>query len=331
MKNQRRMSSAIPFFAVCLAFLVVILGAYTRATDAGLGCPDWPGCYHRLIAPETSDQIQQVKTNFPNATVHVAKAWTEMVHRYMAGALASLIIVIALLALMKRKTRGQPLLIPFLLVATVIFQALLGMWTVTLRLEPQIVLGHLLGGMTILSLLWWLFLYLRVQPASRKSAKGLKIWSALGLIIVALQIALGGWTSANYAALVCPNFPYCNMQMFFPSSNFPAAFNVFAHFSMVHLQQAALITIQMTHRFGALVTGIYIGLLSIYLIFLGKTSTFRWLGFFILLFLCLQISLGIMNVMLLLPLTIAIAHNAVAALLLLSLVTLNYSVFRRNL
>lgn len=327
MAIQSRTSSILAFFAVLLAFLVVVLGAYTRATDAGLGCPDWPGCYNRMIAPDNSQQIQQAEKQFPNATVQVKKAWTEMIHRYAAGTLLLLIVILTIQAILRRHVVGQPLFVPVLLLVLGVFQALLGMWTVTLKLYPPVVMGHLLGGMTILALLWWLFLKLRTQTFNAVSVAKLKPWAIIGLIIVALQIALGGWTSSNYAALICPNFPYCNMQMFYPQYNFHEAFTIFSTVGK-HLSQAALITIQMTHRVGGLITALYIGIFSFYLMLAGRLPELKKLGFFMFVILLIQISLGIINVVWLLPLASAVAHNAFAALLLLSVVTLNYVVFR---
>lgn len=332
MQSRTRVSASLVLFAACLAFIVVTLGAYTRITDAGLGCPDWPGCYKHLTAPGSASQIQQVAVNFPGATVHVVKAWTEMIHRYVAGTLALLVLVIAFQAYKRRNVIGQPVFVPFLLVALIIFQVLLGMWTVTMRLAPEVVMGHLLGGMAILALLWWLYLKLR-EPLRRGtvSLSQLKPWALLALVVIILQIALGGWTSANYASLICPGFPACTPEAFFPQADFQGAFHPFQN--MTHLQPlspSALITIQMTHRIGAMFTGLYLGFLALLLITAGKIASLRKLGVIILLLLIIQISLGVLNVMWLLPLPIAVAHNTVAALLLLSIVTLNTLVFRRN-
>lgn len=319
------------FFAVLLAFLVIVLGAYTRATDAGLGCPDWPGCYNRLVAPDNSQQVVQAEKAFPDTTVQVRKAWTEMIHRYAAGTLALLIIVLCIMTIAQRKITGHGLFVPAVLILLLVFQILLGMWTVTLKLAPQVVMGHLLGGMSILSLLWWMFLRSRSQANYQYRLSSLKIFSIIGLIIVFCQIALGAWTSSNYAALVCPAFPTCHVGQFFPEMDYRMAFDVFSTaIATHHISQAALITIQMTHRIGGAVTGIYIGLLSIYLIFSARISALKTLGIVMFFVLLLQISLGIINVVWLLPLPAAVLHNAVAAILLLTVVTLNYIVFKQT-
>ena len=215
----------LSLFATILAIVVVVLGAYTRLTDAGLGCPDWPGCYGQLTPP--TDQ-----------SIDSQKAWTEMIHRYFAGTLGLVILVLAIVAIFKRKQpnvgarRAVPLQLPLVLLGLVIFQALLGMWTVTMLLNPLVVMAHLLGGMATLGLLWWLAL--RSQSNSLKFAirnsqsainPNLKTWATLGLIILGIQIALGGWTSANYAALACPDFPQCQGQ-WWPSMDFSGAFTV---------------------------------------------------------------------------------------------------------
>lgn len=324
---MRIILTRMSLIATILAFVVVVLGAFTRLTDAGLGCPDWPGCYHHLIVPHSSQQAAQ---HFPQYPLEAGKAWTEMVHRYVAGSLALLILALAIMMFWQRKEDFFSK-IPFVLVAVVIFQALLGMWTVTLRLLPVIVMMHLLGGLTILALLWWLFLKLK-SPAQSIVATVKPFlwhwWAGLALVILVLQIVLGGWTSSNYAALVCPDFPYCHMRQFFPQADFSAAFNIISSTYSIEnghiLQQPALIVIHMSHRIGALITAIVLLGLSIGLLCHDKAAKLRGVGLILALLLLLQVSLGILNVIWLLPLPIAVAHNAVAALLLLTVVTINY-------
>lgn len=332
MTTTKKISTGITLFAVILAFIVVTLGAYTRLTDAGLGCPDWPGCYDQVIAPTTTTEIQKADSLYPAAPVHVTKAWTEMVHRYVAGILGLVIFGLGIVAIRRRKVPGQAVIAPVILMALVIFQALLGKWTVTMKLLPVVVMGHLLGGFSILALLWWCHLksgnYFISLP--RNSASKFKFWAILGLVIVTLQIILGGWTSTNYAALVCLNFPYCTVNEIFPQVDFHSAFNFF-NVSNIHLSYAALVTIQMSHRFGALVTGLYVGILSICLIALRGRQLLRRLGIAMLVILIAQICLGILNIKLLLPLYIAVLHNVGAAFLLLSMVTLVYVSFTRTI
>jgi cytochrome c oxidase assembly protein subunit 15 len=219
--------------------------------------------------------------------------------------------------------------LPLFLVLLVIFQGLLGMWTVTLLLKPVIVMLHLLGGMTTLSLLWWL--YMRESHFAESGVSGpsgsLQGVALLGLIIVACQIALGGWTSANYAALACPDFPTCQTH-WWPPTDFTQAFTLWRGTGVDYeggvLENAARVTIHLMHRIGAVVTFLFIGWLSIKALRDRYSSSVRMTGLAMLVILLTQVSLGISNVVLALPLPVAVAHNGVAALLLLSLVTLNH-------
>lgn len=325
MTKVTKISASITLFAVILALIVVTLGAYTRLTDAGLGCPDWPGCYAQMLAPTSAAAIAKADLRHPAMPVQVAKAWTEMVHRYLAAILGLVIFGLGIVAILRRKVSSQSIIIPVILIGLVIFQALLGKWTVTMKLLPVVVMGHLLGGLCILSLLWWWRLsegeyFVSSVP---KNVYKFKPWAIIGLVIVAAQIILGGWTSANYAALVCLDFPYCSANQFFPQMDFQHAFNFF-NVSHKHLSYAALVTIQMTHRFGALITAVYVGILSLVLIIRRQSQILRRLGIVMLVVLLLQIGLGILNIEWYLPLFVAILHNTGAALLLLTIVTLLY-------
>lgn len=314
----------LSLFATLLAFFVVVLGAYTRLTDAGLGCPDWPGCYGHIIVPNALE-------NHSNQVIHAAKAWTEMIHRYMAGLLGITIFALTLLAIRNRRFPEQPIVLPLTLSVLVIVQALLGMWTVTLKLFPLVVVAHLLGGLTTLSLLWWLALILKPVKNDLTLNIGkltnLRIWAVLGLITLFVQLFLGGWTSANYAALVCPDFPFCHTNFDF-SYNLSKAFNLTSA-GVVGSQGEPFdnntrVTIHMLHRIGALITSLVIGWLAFLAFARARNLFIRAIAVTIAVLLTTQILLGITNVLALLPLPIAIAHNAVAALLLLALVTLNY-------
>ncbi|MBA2653688.1 MAG: COX15/CtaA family protein [Gammaproteobacteria bacterium] len=329
-KTKKNLFTRLAFLATILAFVVVILGAYTRLKDAGLGCPDWPGCYGQLIVPKTQSALASASKLYPQQPVEPTKAWAEMTHRYFAGSLGLLIMVLAGWSFLARKKDSQhPRIVPQLLIACVIFQALLGMWTVTWQLLPLVVMGHLLGGMTIVALLWWLTLdtgRLVTHPPAN-SLNYLKPWVILGVVIVFLQIFLGGWTSANYASIVCPDFPYCQGQLF-PKFNFSEAFNFFSPIGKNYqggiLGESARVTIQMTHRYGAFITTSYILSLTSYVLFSNKTSALKNTMGMIFLILTTQIFLGILNIATLLYLPIAVSHNAVALLLLLSMLTLLY-------
>jgi len=208
-------SHALVMFAVLLAMCVVVLGAFTRLRDAGLGCPDWPTCYgHYMLWPETPEEIAVANAAHPDFPFEAAIAWPEVVHRYFASTLGLVIIAINVVAWRNRHNRGQPLKLPLFLLALVIAQGLFGMWTVTLKLWPQVVTLHLLGGFATLSLLWLLALRLENRSWSHPDVpllhwNALKPLALLGLILVCCQIALGGWTSSNYAALACPDLPTC--------------------------------------------------------------------------------------------------------------------------
>ena len=206
-----------------VAFCVVILGAYVRLSDAGLGCPDWPGCYGQLLGvPDSAEEIEQARQNYPQSRVDTAKAWKEVLHRYLAAALGLLILALAALAIINRRHSRQPLALPLLLTVLVIFQGLLGMWTVTLLLKPVVVTAHLLGGFFTLALLWHLALpEFRIGVLSARRCRLRFAWGAIGVLIA--QIALGGWTASNYAALACTDFPTCQQQ-WWPPMNFADAF-----------------------------------------------------------------------------------------------------------
>jgi cytochrome c oxidase assembly protein subunit 15 len=258
-----------------------------------------------------------------------------MTHRYFAGGLGLLIVLLAIWAIVRR-ARGvapQPVLVPLLLVAIAIFQAMLGMWTVTWQLLPLVVMGHLLGGMTIAALLWWITLKSGQcfrRPTTRVS--GFAPWAWLGLLIVFGQIFLGGWTSANYAALPCAHFPFCQGSLF-PQMDFVKAFNFMSpigqNYEGGHLDFIGRVTIQMMHRYGAMITALYVGVLSLVLVSACKATALRGIGWSIVGLLCLQFTLGVLNIEWVLPLPIAVMHNGGAALLLLAMVALVYQVGRK--
>lgn len=311
--------------SVVLALCVIVLGAWVRLTDAGLGCPDWPGCYGHIGVPESAEDVAKANANY-DRPVETGKAWKEMIHRYFASSLGLLILAIAFVSwkhqLMSRGLRLLSLGLVFL----VIFQGLLGMWTVTLLLKPAIVLLHLLGGMTILSLLYWLSLRQGGVPINRfeGSKDGLESLAWLGLVILIIQIYLGGWTSTNYAALICPDFPMCQAS-WWPAMDFKEGFRFWREVGVDYeggiLNADARTAIHFTHRMGALITALVLGTLALKS-FKHSRIEVRKAGILVLVALITQLSLGIANIFMNLPLAIAVAHNGVAALLLLSLLTL---------
>lgn len=305
-----------------------MLGAYTRLSDAGLGCPDWPGCYGQLVLPHQANALAKAQATFPAQPIVAAKAWKEMVHRYFAGMLGILIAVLAIWAMFRRRhDKQQPIVTPSLLLIFVIFQAALGMWTVTLKLLPLVVTAHLVMGMIITALLYWVFLM--SKPADRLQTHRLntKLYSfaLLGLLIVIGQIFLGAWASTHYAALACPHFPFCQGTLF-PHMDWRAAFNftspIGPNYEGGQLNMQARITIQMTHRYGAFITTAYLIPFALYLMLSKTTAKLRQLAWLLLVVLATQITLGILNVELLLPMSTAVLHNGVAALLLLTMVTI---------
>ena len=318
-----RLYRPLVVLATLLAFGVITLGAYVRLSDAGLGCPDWPGCYGQLVGvPDAAHEQSAALKAFPDKPIEAHKAWKEMVHRYFAGTLGLLIVLIAALAWRYRRTLQQSPLLPTVLLGVVGMQAMLGMWTVTLRLKPVIVSTHLLGGMMTLALLVWLLLRQRQdRPIFPRNA--LRLHAALALVAVIVQIALGGWVSSNYAALACGDFPTC-LGGWLPEMDFANAFQFHRELGQTAdgalLSNTALTAIHWTHRVGALVVTLIVGSL---VFALSRRAEWRnWAG---LLGACLllQLGLGIANILLALPLHLAVAHNAGAAILLSVMLALN--------
>lgn len=292
--------------ACILAFCVIMLGAYTRLTDAGLSCPDWPNCYGYLTAPHTAEQLQGAAEKYPTMPINVKKAWTEMTHRYFAGTEGILILFLTGSFLFSRKIKNRRTVIAgTILIGLLGTQVALGMLTVTKLLKPVIVLSHLLTGLSLLCLLWWAYLdfYLPRNTFSNTTPAKLKPWLWAAFLIMATQITLGGWVSTHYAGLACIDLPYCNGKLL-PTLQW-GQFNT------------DLITIHMLHRIGALVTGLYLALTSIVLL---RQPGMRGMGAAILALVSLQISLGILNILWLRPVWLALIHHGVAIALLLTII-----------
>lgn len=311
--------------SLLLAVTVIVMGAYTRLTDAGLGCPDWPGCYGELFVPASSDKVAAANQAFPERPLEASKAWSEMIHRYLAGTLGLLIFAIAIWSA-KRRDPNMPIGLPLFLCALVVFQAALGMWTVTMNLLPVVVMGHLLGGFAVLCCLF--VMYLRLHPVlcrdRLKSTRRLLGFAFFGMAILGCQIALGGWTSANYAALACTNFPVCEGQ-WWTQIDMPGAYSVpvAENYEFGVHGYSERMTMHIVHRAGALVTFVYLLAMGIGLLRL-KSKLMNTAGAALILVLIAQVLLGISNVVMSLPLTIAVAHNFVAACLLLIMVWITY-------
>lgn len=308
---------------VVLALIVIAMGAWVRLTDAGLGCPDWPGCYGRLVVSET------IATDPNTAELHAArpleagKAWREMIHRYAASTLGFVCLLLAGIAVARRKRPGQPVVLPFALLGFVIFQGLLGMWTVTLQLLPLVVVLHLIGGLSVLACLFWL----ARAGTARRIAGASPALKMLGLgagLMLAVQIFLGGWTSSNYAALACPDFPTCQTQWWPEIADFAEGFDLVHEIGPNYeggvLDHPARVAIHFVHRLGAIVASL---LILAFAIGVWRRPGGQAAGGAMLAALVAQVGIGISIVIFGVPLAIAVAHNGVAAILLLTLINAN--------
>ena len=358
----------LALFAAVFAFGLVMFGAFVRLSNAGLSCPDWTTCYGQVTWPQHAQAVAHADAAFPDRPYEAHKAWREQVHRFLAGTLGVLVLLLALVASWRRRgtllavvggavfaalgvglyMRGEhvwssalaacaialPLFaairlqrpgawkICVLALAVIIFQAMLGMWTVTLLLKPVVVMGHLLGGMATFALLAYAALRFAGVAATDERHADLRRLVAIGVVLLVCQIALGGWTSANYAALACGygpgSFPQC-LGQWAPPTDFREGFVLWRGIGVNYeggvLDMAARSAIQIAHRLGALVVFCYLGWLSV------RTARrgLRVCGLAIALALAGQVLLGISNVYFGLPLAVATAHNGVAALLLFTL------------
>ncbi len=325
MTPRYRLFRRLALAGVVLTFAVVVLGAWVRLSDAGLGCPDWPGCYGHLSVDDAASNVDVINEAFPHRPFEYHKAIKEMVHRYFASTLGLLIVALAGLAIANRRDPQQPVVLPIALVALVIFQGLLGMWTVTLLLKPLIVVLHLLGGLATLSLLAWLAFASAAGGTETRNVPLLKRITIAALAVLAVQIALGGWTSSNYAALACPDFPTCQNSLW-PQMDVKGAFILWRGLGIDYeggvLDHPARVAIHFVHRLGAVLAALVLGLASVAAIRLGPTRSIRIAGAVLGVVLVCQLILGPVMVVRALPLALATAHNGVAALLLLAVVGL---------
>ena len=325
-----RLAAAATAFAVC----VIILGAFTRLADAGLGCPDWPVCYGHILWPMDAEEVAIANAAFPDTPVEHDKTWPEQVHRLLATGLGVFCIALVGLAWrdrIKNHDSLSPFKLPLFLLGMVILQGMFGRWTVTLNLWPQVVTAHLMGGFTTLSLLWLLTLRLnnyqwKVSPSAMQSLQSIKPVLITVFVLVAFQIMLGGWTSSNYAALACPDLPTCQ-TVWWPTMDFSTGFNFAQDIGPNYLggvmDSAARTAIHFSHRIGAIIVTISV----LYLVWrLLKTSlpAAKLWAVTLAVVLVVQVSLGLSNIIWSLPLPVAVAHNAVGAMLLLVFVGLSH-------
>lgn len=310
MKTLRQLVSC----AILLTMVVIVLGAYTRLTDAGLGCPDWPGCYGLLQIPQ-DHHSEHAAALYPERPLETHKARNEMVHRYFAGTLG--LLIAAIFAYSWYQAR-RPVLLPTCLLVLVVFQAALGMWTVTLNLQPVIVMGHLLGGFSLLTLLWVYRQQLSAPallPVATPGNRRLRALGSLAVLVLVGQISLGGWTSANYAALACVDLPLCHSG-WQQQLDFDEAFDLHLghdNYEFGVMSKEGRQTVHISHRLGALLTTL---VLALFCWCLSRRSELRSYSRLIAALLTIQLTLGVINIWALLPLVNAVAHNFVAANLL---------------
>ncbi len=327
--------------AAGLAFVAVMFNAYTRLSEAGLGCPDWPGCYGVLFAPITAQDLDEEPDPQSQKALEKKHAAQETVQRFIAVGLGFLLIRLTVLGWqLKRRRRGQQIWIPLItLVVTLGFgvaagplMAVFGSPTFEYRFKPLVLMLQFLGGMTTLALLWWIVL--REQRLFRSVhvgvARALRPRALFAIALVSAQIVLGGWSMVNYAGLACPDFPTCQGE-WWPPMDFFEAFTLWRDVGLDYegrlLALPAATAIHMAHRIGALMVLLYVGWLALHVLRVGYEQNLCRYGMLVLVMFLAQIGLGIMEVVAHLPLAVAVAHNAFAAFLLLALVTL-YHVLR---
>ena len=312
------------FAATLLCAIVVVVGSWVRLTNAGLGCPDWPGCYGHIHPAQAAERAAEITAANPDRPFDYQKAVNEMVHRYIVGTLALLVVGLAVFSVVNRRDPAQPRVMPWIIVALVLVQALLGMWTVTLLLKPLIVTLHLLGGLATLALLWWLAL-----PPARRELKAaerpVRRLALAGLVVLIAQVWLGGWTSTNYAAAACPDFPTCQGS-FWPPMDFRNGFILWRGLGIDYeggvLDAPARVAIHYTHRLGAYLTAIVLALVVAGAWRRGQSSAAKLAAGAIAAAVALQITIGMNLVWKGFPLWLGTAHNAGAVLVLLSTVAL---------
>ena len=322
-----KIMKGLSLFGICFAFVVIALGAWTRLVDAGLGCPDWPGCYGFVVFPTTEAEIQLAESRYPRVPYEIDKASPEVVHRYFAAALGFLAILLVYFAFKYQLPKKIKAITSFLLFF-ICCQGLFGYLTVSLKLLPIIVTGHLFGGFITLSLFFYLFLN-TTNGIKNHNIGHLKVLGGIALFALIVQIFLGVWTSTNYASLACADFPTCQGKLI-PEMDFREGFNlaqeVGPNYLYGLLDNEARVAIHYSHRISAIVLTIIFLILISRLWFSSAAPLASTLG----VILITQISLGIMNVVYVLPLYIAIAHNLVAALLLLATLMVNLAIWKNE-
>ena len=318
----------LSLIGICMAFVVIVLGAWTRLVDAGLGCPDWPGCYGFVFWPNDEVDIAIAESRFPTYPYDINKAIPEQVHRLFAAALGFIAILLVILSFVKTKNESIQKWTTFLLIL-ICCQGLFGYLTVSLKLLPIIVTTHLFGGFATLMLLYFIYLKSRnFEIFNQINISNLKVIASIAFGVLIFQIFLGVWTSTNYASLACADFPTCQGK-YLPDMDFKNGFNlnqeVGPNYLYGLLDNPARVAIHYSHRVWALVVTVLFLVLMSRLWFSAAAPLASTLGVLLL----TQIALGIINVVEVLPLYIAIGHNLIAACLLLAMFTVNYLAWKK--
>jgi len=326
----------LALFGVLLCLVVIILGAWVRLTDAGLGCPDWPGCYGHVTPAGAEKNEGKIESYSPGWDYDSGKAWREMIHRYAATTLGFVIVLITAIAIAFRRERPMSPVYAAVLLATVVFQGILGAFTVWWLVKPTVVVLHLAGGLTTLSLLFWLWLKMRrttqlVRPvagATRVAVlDGARRAAIVATIVVGMQTLLGGWTSTNYAAVACPDLPTCQGQWWPEGMDYKDAFVLWRGLDINYtggvLEHPARVAIHFTHRLGAIVATLAVLFAAWLAIRNGPTALVRNAGWWAAGALGLQLLIAFAMILKAFPLSLATAHNAGAALLIMALLVLN--------
>ena len=322
-------------FAALYALVLVVLSSWWRTTESGLGCPDWPGCYGKLFAPLTPQDLSEARSYFPRQPAEEERLLKETLHRYFSGALGLLMFPLVKLGWqLKKRLRRQQVLLPGLVFMLVFTQVILGILTARLQHKPVVAMLHLAAGLTTFGLLWWVVLreqrfWRPVTATPAAVLRRLRLRALIGLIMVAAVIVSGGWLSANYAALACPDFPTCQ-GTFWPSMDIVNGFTLWrdvgVEYEGVLLNLEAATAIHMGHRVGAFMAILYVGWLALHTMRVGAKDNLCRYGLLVFILLIVQLGLGIMAELAHLPVVMVVAHSAVGALLLLSLITLNHVV-----
>lgn len=304
-----------------VALLVIVMGAYVRLSNAGLGCPDWPGCYGKALLSDSAQFQTEASAQFPNAPLDISKAWKEMTHRYLAGGLSLLVLMVFGLAWRQTQQRTAGISLTALLLFLIASQAALGMWTVQMKVMPLMVTSHLMLGFFTFWTISWCYLRTLPELALRPFRVGPGRFAVIAMLLLVIQILLGGWVSSNYAALACTDFPRCN-GVWQPDADFSGALNVFQGLTTgetTPLSPEAKLAAHWLHRAGSVITFIILSWLMLVATAEEYPNAVRRSGVLLSLLLLIQIALGITNIKHSLPIWSAVAHNAFAALLMLPL------------